>query len=118
MDQKIFKVTNQTTGQCIVECCRKADRLFTRFMGLMGTPSLGRHEALWITPCNSVHSFFMRYSIDVIYMDAKGTVLDIVYAMPPWRVHMPRAGARAALELAAGVAAAAAIKKGDSLCLS
>jgi uncharacterized membrane protein (UPF0127 family) len=116
MAHKVYKVIHQETGRCIVDRCRKADSFVSRFFGLMGTTFLDANEALWIEPCHSVHSFFMRYAIDVIYIDSSGAVLDVVTNMVPWRMHLPRSSARAVLELSVGKAAQ--IKRGDHLCLS
>ena len=59
-------------------------------------------EALWITPCHGVHTWFMRFAIDVIAMDANGVVVDAVSTLKPWRMRLPRPGAYSVLELPAG----------------
>lgn len=70
-----------------------------RNKGLLGTDDLS--GALWITHCNWIHTFGMRYPLDVVYLDKRGTVLSVV-RMPPMRLGMPRLRARAVLELASG----------------
>lgn len=70
-----------------------------RNKGLLGTDDL--LGALWITHCNWIHTFGMRYALDVVYLDKHGTVLHLT-GMPPMRLGMPHLKARAVLELASG----------------
>jgi uncharacterized membrane protein (UPF0127 family) len=84
--------------------------------GLLGRKRLPRGHGLLIKPTWSIHTMFMRFPIDVVFLDRDRTVVRVVHALRPWRV----AGARravAALELAAGAAAEAGIEVGDSLVL-
>ena len=71
-------------------------------------------QGLFIEPTWSVHTWFMRFPIDVVFLDGDGRVLRIVEAMPPWRM-AARRGARVALELPAGGAARAGVKVDDVL---
>lgn len=75
-----------------------------RLAGLLGRPPLRPDEALYLAPCASVHTCFMRYPIDVVFLDPAGRVLKVVEHLRPWRMAACR-GARAALELRAGGAA-------------
>jgi hypothetical protein len=80
-----------------------ATRFRTRLLGLLALPRLGSAEALVLSPCASVHTWFMRYAIDVVYLDADDYVLKVVPALAPWRF----SGcwrARTTLELIAGEA--------------
>src|SRR5688500_14590142 len=79
-----------------------ASRRLERAVGLLGRRHLDVGEALWITPCHGVHTWFMRFSIDVVAMDANGVVVDTVSTMKPWRMRLPRRGAVSVLELPAG----------------
>ena len=63
-----------------------ADNFFARFKGLMLKKSLNEIDALCIEPCNSIHTFFMRFDIDVIFIDKNGVIIKIVNAMKPSRV--------------------------------
>ena len=75
-----------------------------------------RDEGLLLRPANSVHTAFMRFPIDVVFLDGELTVLDVVEDVPPWRMKA-RKGARAVLELGAGEAARQGIAPADSLQL-
>lgn len=101
-----------------------ADSLYARFKGLMGKASLESGAGMLIEPCNSIHTFFMRFAIDVAYLACERTelgaklykVLNVRRAMQPWRMDFPVFGAGAVLELPAGGAAGMTV--GDFLCLS
>lgn len=103
-------------GADLAAACEVTEGYLERLVGLMGRPGLARGQGLWIEPCNSVHTFFMRFPIDVVYVDRDRRVIDVCRAVGPWRAHLPRAGAHAVLELPAG--AAAPLKEGDRLCIS
>jgi uncharacterized membrane protein (UPF0127 family) len=81
----------------------RADSWLARLRGLIGTASWPRNRALHIRPCNAVHTCFMRYAIDVVFVDRRGRIVKVVAALKPWRA---AAAWRAAgvLELAAGEA--------------
>jgi hypothetical protein len=85
--------------------------------GLLGREGLRSGEGLLIRPANSIHTFFMRFAIDVVFIDRAGVVLKVVSALRPWRLAGSR-GARFALELRAGEAAVRGIQPGDRLRLS
>ena len=71
-------------------------------------------EGLWLTPCSSIHTFFMRYPIDAVFLDRQSRVLYCV-TLPPWRVSRLVRRAAGVLELRAGEAARTGIKTGDHL---
>jgi uncharacterized membrane protein (UPF0127 family) len=74
--------------------------------GLLGRSSLAPEEGILLRPAGSVHTAFMRFPIDVVFVDRDGEVLRVAEALPPWRTASAR-GAKAVVELAAGAAAAA-----------
>lgn len=74
-----------------------------RARGLLGRAPLAADEALLIRPCSSIHTFGMRFAIDVVFIDARGCVLAVHEALGPWRVAHCR-GASAVLEMAPGTA--------------
>lgn len=78
-----------------------ARRYDARLVGLLGQRALAPDMALLIAPCSGVHTCFMRFTIDVVFLDRDGVIVAVVPHLRPWRV----AGARrahACLELAAG----------------
>lgn len=83
--------------------CGIADTFWTRFRGLMGRRQLDADEGLFFRPGGSVHTMFMRFPIDVVFLDGDLRVLKVVPSLKPWRGAGAR-GARATLELASGTA--------------
>jgi uncharacterized membrane protein (UPF0127 family) len=82
----------------------RADNPWSRTRGLLGRPGLEPGHGLWLAPCRQVHTFFMRFAIDVVFLDRIGTVLRLCRRMAPWRVSPWVGGAVSALELASGEA--------------
>ena len=93
-----------------------ADTPRTRMRGLLGRSGLEDGEGLLIRPTNSVHMFFMRFAIDVVFLDRELVVRKIVETLRPWRMAACR-GSRAALELPAGAAGRRGITIGERLTL-
>lgn len=80
-----------------------ADTFLSRFLGLMGKRELPEGTGLWLKPCSSIHCCFMRFAIDVIYLDAGDRVL-YSETVRPWRIGRIVKGTRSVLELNAGEA--------------
>jgi uncharacterized protein len=94
-----------------------ADRPFGRLKGLLGRRSLPPGEGLLLRPASSVHTFFMRFPIDVVFLDRDLRVLSIARDLRPWRA-AGRPGARAALELPAGECERRGLRIGDSVAFA
>lgn len=107
--------TLKSNGRVIVPKLWVADKFFPRFMGLMGKKGLGKEEAVLFPKCNSIHTFFMRFPIDVVFLSAEGQVVEVIEAMKSWRLLLPRRGVRHTLELAAGNSKALGIAPGRTL---
>jgi uncharacterized membrane protein (UPF0127 family) len=99
---KNFVARDEKTGQIVANRVIVASRRMERAIGLLGRNHLEAGEGLWITPCHGVHTWFMRFAIDVLAMDAGGVVVDAVSTLKPWRMRLPRPGAYSVLELPAG----------------
>lgn len=91
-----------------------ASSLWARFWGLMGKAGLAEGEALLIEPCYSVHTMFMRFAIDVVYLDREHRILKISEHLRPFRTSACR-GARSVIEMPAGAAPAAGLAVGEVL---
>lgn len=94
-----------------------ARTLWTRTRGLLGRPPLAPGEGLLIEPCQSVHMFFMRYAIDVVFLDPEYRVVALRPELRPWRVTRYFRKAHAALELRAGAVAEAGLELDHQLAL-
>jgi len=99
-------------GRCVVPRVWKAERAWDRLRGLLGRPALGAGEGLLIDPCRTVHTFGMRYPLDLAFLDRDGRVRKLAYGVVPGRLAGSRA-AHATLELAAGTLASSGIALGD-----
>jgi uncharacterized membrane protein (UPF0127 family) len=88
-----------------------------RGLGLMFRRRLAPGEGLWLEPCRSVHMFFMRFPLDLLFIARDGTVLRAVEDLRPWRVSPAVWRARAVAELPAGTIAGLRIIAGDTLQL-
>jgi uncharacterized protein len=91
-----------------------ADSFLARLGGLLAQPRLREGQALILAPCSSVHTLFMRYAIDVAFIDKQGRVIKLVEYVQPWRAACCW-GAHAAVELAAGQARAHRLLTGTQL---
>jgi len=107
---KIYNVTRNTT---IANRAIAADRFFTRLRGLLHRKSLGAGEALIISHCQSIHMFFMRFSIDAIFVDEKCEVVALVRKIKPFQMSPIFWKASFAVELPAGVIEASKTQAGD-----
>jgi uncharacterized membrane protein (UPF0127 family) len=112
---QLFVARDVVTGLIMADRVTVASRHLERAVGLLGRNHLEAGEGLWITPCNGVHTWFMRFSIDVIALDADGVIVDAVSMLKPWRMRLPRPGAHSVLELPAGTLLTAQTKVGHKI---
>jgi uncharacterized protein len=104
-------------GRVVCEHVTVADSALTRMRGLLGRASLAPGEGLLLRPAGSVHTAFMRFAIDVVFLDRDLRVIAVVSRLRPWRMS-GRRGARAVLELGAGEADLRGIAAGSVLALA
>lgn len=97
-----FVARNADTGQVIADRVGIAATRLARAIGLLPRNALEPGEALWIMPSRGVHTWGMRFSIDLIALDADGKIVDAVSDLKPWRVRLPRSGVVGVLELSTG----------------
>ena len=101
-------------GGVACERCIVADSFWLRFRGLMGRAELEAGEGMLLVGTGSIQMTFMRFPIDAVFLDEKGTVLKVRASLGPWRIAGCR-GAHATLELPAGEASRRGIREGDRL---
>ena len=105
-------------GRVVAEHVEIAATAWRRFVGLMFRSDLPEGRGLFLSPCNSIHMFFMRIALDVAFLDRDGAVLRAYHGIRPWRVSRIVRGAKSAVELRAGTLAAAGVEKGTVLRLA
>jgi uncharacterized membrane protein (UPF0127 family) len=108
---------NARTQATLATTVAVADTRATRRKGLLGRRSMGDDEAMVISPCMAVHTAFMQFPIDVVFVDRGGRAVQIVHHLPPWRV-AASLRARAVIEMPAGRARAGDIQLGDRLTIA
>lgn len=111
---KIASIVRERDGAVVCARCTIADSPARRMRGLLFRSGLADDEGLLLRPAPSVHTFFMRFAIDVVFLDKAGSVVGIRRDVKPARVVWCRR-ARATLELAAGQAERSGISIGDVL---
>ena len=79
-------VSNATRHTVLATCAQIADRGDLRRKGLLGRKSLPSGGGLWIIPCESVHTFGMKFPIDLVYVDRSKRVRKVKSSVPPWRL--------------------------------
>lgn len=89
-------------GEMICAKVKIADNIFSRLLGLMFSQDLPADEGLLISPCNSIHTFFMNYSLDIIFLDKQFCVVKVIYDMRPWKISWMYFKACQVLEMKAG----------------
>jgi uncharacterized protein len=101
-------------GEVVVDQCVVADSPVSRLRGLLGRSELRPGEGLLLRPASAIHTCFMRFPIDAVFLDGELRVLGISDELRPWRA-ASRRGARAVLELPAGESARRGLEAGELL---
>jgi len=103
-------------GDVVCERCTLARDPYSRMRGLLGRGGLAEGEGLLLQPAASIHTFFMRFAIDAVFLDAERRIVRIASDVRPWRAAAAKRS-RAVLELAAGEAARVGLQPGHLLQL-
>ena len=110
-----MRAFNTRTGKELSVDVKVADTLFTRMKGLLGKKELPKGEALWIKPCFSVHTFFMKFAIDVIFLNKKNQIIASVSNLSPNRMTRLYPQSFSVLELPTGTIDATNTEVGDEI---
>ncbi len=109
-----FRVRNLTRGTTIGDAIDSAESSAERRTGLLKHHKLEEGAGLWIVPCEAVHTFFMKFAIDLIYLDRKRRVRGVRRAVAPWRLSICLP-AHSVLELPTGTIDRTNTQEGDEL---
>ena len=109
-------LVNQRTDEALAERVEVAVTRRDRRKGLLGRSGLEPASALIIAPCFSIHTMFMRFDIDAVFVDEDGRAVKVVRDMPPWRIAVDPT-AHAVVELPAGSLRDRQVNVGDRLYL-
>lgn len=114
---RLVCILNTSDSSTVCERAVLADRPLARMRGLLGRSELPSGEGLLLTPAPSIHTAFMRFAIDALFLDRELRVLRVVPELSPWRAAGKR-HARSVLELACGEAQRLGVRVGDRLAIA
>lgn len=109
-----LQATNLTRNTVLATSLEVANTNSTRRKGLLGRDGLSSGGGLWICPCEAVHTFWMRFPIDLVYLDRKNRIRKVANSVPPWRLSACLR-AHSIIELPAGTIRATQTQHGDIL---
>ena len=107
---------NQTRDVILGQAVEVADTSEKRRTGLLKHERLEPGEGLWISPCESIHTFFMKFPIDLVYLDKKRKVRKVRHAVKPWRLSMCLT-AHSIMEFPAGTVQNTGTRPGDEILI-
>jgi uncharacterized membrane protein (UPF0127 family) len=111
-----MSIISATRGNVICERAEIASTVWRRTRGLLGRKELPQDEGILLEPAPSIHSAFMRFEFDAVFLDRDLKVIKVVERIRPFRAHAAR-HARKVLELAAGEARRRGVQVGDTLAM-
>ena len=109
------QIINATKGTVVAQQAGLATSLGQRIKGLLGRNSLSANEALILRPCASIHTFFMRFPIDVLFLDKNMQVTRLIQNLPPYRLSPTVWGSQMVVELPTGKISQTDTQIGDKL---
>jgi uncharacterized membrane protein (UPF0127 family) len=113
MGQAAQRVVNERTGAALATRVEEARGAWRSLKGLMFRRSLPQGHGLLFRPARGIHTHFMRFDLDLVFLDRDGRVTKIRHRIAPWR--MDFTSAAACIELNAGAAEAVGLREGDRL---
>ena len=110
-----IKIINLSKSNIIAEQGLFANSFWNRLNGLIGKKQFDENEAMCIKPCKSVHMFFMRFSIDVVFVDNDNVVIKEITSLKPWQISPYVKQASYVIELPKGTISDKDINIGDKI---
>src|SRR5215470_2497670 len=117
MARRTLRLVHPRTGRVLVESLRVPRGFWGRGLGLMFRRTLPTGDGMWITPCNGIHMFFMRFPIDAVFVDRRLRVVRVCAGLRPWRVVPLVLRAHSVMELPAGTVDGLALERGEPLAV-
>lgn len=112
---KLFKIDKNEQAHLLLSNLEKAESFFRRGKGLLGRRSLEEGSGLWINPCRDIHTFFMKFAIDCIFVNKKMVIVKMHQNVKPFRFVGPVWKSQSVIEVPAGSAQKWNLKSGDQL---
>ncbi|HSH74680.1 MAG TPA: DUF192 domain-containing protein [Longimicrobiales bacterium] len=108
-----MQIVNETRGTLLGRSVRLADTVWARLRGYLFRPPPRAGEGMLLTPCNAIHTWGMRFPLDVIHLDAGGRVLEVSKSLTPWKTSGRVVNGRYVLEVPVGTVEATGTAVGD-----
>lgn len=118
MARPSVRIDNLTKRTELATAARLASNPWSRMVGLLGNGGLADGEGLVLLPCSSIHTFFMRFAIDVLYLDKEATALKVVPSLKPFRFSGVLRHAHYTVELPVGTIERSNTSPGDRLAIT
>jgi uncharacterized membrane protein (UPF0127 family) len=112
MGRSYGQLRDAESGRIVVARLETAHTIWRQTVGLLGRRELTEDEGLCLAPCNGIHTLFMRFALDVMFLDRAGVALRLAPDVRPWRICGPVRGARTVIELPAGTISRRQLKIG------
>jgi len=111
----LYQCLNTTQKTVVATAVKKADSYWARLAGLMFRKGLAPGAGLWIVPCRDIHSIWMRFAFDAVFLDKNGKVIHLIESMKPYRISPILRHGHSVLELEAGALHESQTQVGDTL---
>lgn len=108
-----MKIYNSKQNSLVADDVKVAQTFCSRSVGLLSRKSLGDDEALIIKPCCSIHTFFMKFEIDALFINKKNEIIALYQNVKPWRVLPLHLNSTFVIELPSGKISSQNLQKGD-----
>ena len=112
---KLYKTSTSTGAELLLDQLEVAESLWGRGKGLLGRKEIGINQALWLKPGNNIHTFFMRFKIDCLFLNRKMEIVKIVPKVSAFSFVGPYWKSTSVIETQAGFAEKKNLKTGDQL---
>ena len=110
-----MRITNRTRNTLLGQHVTLASTWLGRMRGYLGRPAPMEGEGILLIPCNAVHSYFMNFELDILFLDQKGTVLEVIRGFAPWKRTKRVRGSEYVLEVPVGTLDSSGTEVGDEL---
>ena len=110
-----MRISNRTRNSLLGTRVSPAATFWSRLRGYIARPRPKQGEGILLIPCDAIHTWGMTFELDVLFLDDRGRVLELVRSLRPWKRTRKVAGARYVLEVPAGTIDASGTRAGDEL---
>jgi len=114
---RVLRLVHPRTGRVLAERLLVPRTFLGRGVGLMLRRQLQPGTGMWIVPCSGIHTFFMRFAIDAVFVDRRLRIVRVRLGLAPWRLVPLVLGGHSVIELPAGTLAGLRLERGEALMI-